>query len=70
MRKDPEDALEFNAKGPLVVLDYTNEDMNAIRYFNPRTNYTGTASVANVKKLHLMPWFLLQLYHLLINKLH
>ena len=55
MKKEPGDALEFNAEGPLVVLDYTDAGMNAIRYFNPRTNYTGVASVANVKKLNLMP---------------
>ena len=53
MKHEPVDALELPAEGPLYFLDYTDDSMNAIHYYNPRTNYYGKASIANIKLLHL-----------------
>ena len=29
--------LEIGSNGPMIFVEYTNEDHNAIRYFDPRT---------------------------------
>lgn len=53
LKHDPHNALEIDADGPVVFIEYTDRDHNAIRYFDPRTRVYGKASVANVKALNV-----------------
>ena len=39
--------------GPLVFIEYTDSEKNAIRYLDPMTRLYGKASVANIKLLNL-----------------
>ena len=54
IKEDPQsnkNALNINSNGPMVFIEYTDRDHNAIRYFDPRTRQYGRASVTNVKPL-------------------
>ena len=53
VKSDPHNALNINANGPLVFIEYTDANRNALRYFDPITRLYGKASVSNVKLLHL-----------------
>ena len=56
LKSDPQtgrNALEIDANGPMVFMEYTDGGHNAIRYYDPRTRLYGRASVQNVKLLKL-----------------
>ena len=44
-------ALEIGANGPMMFIEYTDPNHNAIRYYDPRTRMYGRASVEMVKKI-------------------
>ena len=52
LKDEAHNALQIDAKGPMVFIEYTDRDHNAIRYFDPRTRLYGRASVTNVKLLN------------------
>ena len=53
LKADPYNALNIDADGPMVVLEYTDPEHNAIRYYDPHTRLYGKASMANIKLLTL-----------------
>ena len=52
-KSDPHNALNVDATGPLIFIEYTDNDCNTIRYLDPTTRFYGKASVANIKLLSI-----------------
>ena len=53
VKADPHNALNIDANGPLVFLEYSDPNRNVARYYDPITRLYGKASMANVKLLNL-----------------
>ena len=51
VKSDPHNALNIDAVGPFVFIEYTDNDHNAIRYLDPISRFYGKASIANTKLL-------------------
>ena len=51
LRGTAANALEVDANGPMIFVEYIDRNRNALRYLDPRTRIYGKATVANVKAL-------------------
>ena len=51
LKDTADNALDFNADGPVIILGYRDPNNNAVDYYNIRTGRDGRASVTNLKLL-------------------
>ena len=56
IKSDPQagrNALQIDASGPMIFVEYADPNRNVVRYFDPKTERYGRASIENVKLINV-----------------